>query len=72
MTSSKVYALTLSDEQLSRIKSLFGQNNWVLEIESIDRYLEKSEIAGDYVALNTKNNRASPTGKVNTVSLCVF
>ncbi|XP_045207654.2 uncharacterized protein LOC123559696 [Mercenaria mercenaria] len=56
----KVYAVRLTDQQVAGIQSLFNQKGWSLELDTIDRYKEKEEIAGDYVEFKPINGRASP------------
>jgi hypothetical protein len=58
----KVYALRLTGEQIAGIHSLFQERGWRLELDTIDRYKEKEEVAGDYITINRVNGRASPEG----------
>ncbi|KAL4228487.1 hypothetical protein ACF0H5_011535 [Mactra antiquata] len=59
MSQEKVYTLKLTDEQVSSIKDLFHVNKWELEIETLDRYIEKRDIATDYVEVNSNDRKTS-------------
>lgn len=60
----KVYAVRLTGQQVTEIESLFREKKWNLEMDTIERYKEKEDIAGDYVTMSSINGRASPTGKI--------
>lgn len=47
--SEKVYAIWLRDDQLPGIQALFSEKGWKLELETMDSYRKKEEVASEYV-----------------------
>lgn len=52
MMEDKAYVVNLTENQVNEVRALFGRNRWDLNLEPLDRYLEKADVAGEYIEFN--------------------